>query len=134
MNLQQLQAYIAYRRKAKHRKGHGVHSPFMYELVRSVFWAKKTTDEPRNKQERIVERLSVFCHKYGLLLIQVQNTNDLNFYKENCIVILARPRTNMELWHSLVENENTRVTADCWKLGLALAVPHLQKQNYTLII
>jgi hypothetical protein len=132
MNLQLLRAYIAYRRKAKHRKGHGVHSPFMYELVRSVFLAKKEKSEPENRSERIRTRLNVFCEKKNLQLVQVKEKNDLIFYTENCIALLAQPSENAELWEFLQEHKSTKVTADCWKFGLAISATHLQKQAYVV--
>ncbi len=132
MSLQRLRAYIAYRCKARHRNGHGIHSPFMYELVRTVLFAKKTVNEPRNKQERIRLRLEDFCEKKNLKMVLIKERSDLLFYNENCIALLAQPHANTELWHLLSANENTQVTADCWQFGLALAIPHLQKQSYVI--
>jgi len=134
MNLQQLHAYIGYRRKAKHRHGHGVHSPFMYALVRSVFSARKEKGEPHSRQERIRRRLSAFCEAQGLKLLPVKEMDDLILYEERCIALLAQPHANAALWRQLQESRHTKVTADCWTLGLALAVPHLQRQQYVVKI
>ncbi len=40
MNWFQLQAYFGYLRKAKYRRGHGVHPPFAYDLVRHYFYER----------------------------------------------------------------------------------------------
>ena len=40
MSLYQVKSYFKYLLKAKHYKGHGIHSPFMFELVSDVLWEK----------------------------------------------------------------------------------------------
>lgn len=43
-----LLSYLHYRLFAPHRKGHDVHSPFMYEMVREVFSRQKPDELARN--------------------------------------------------------------------------------------
>ncbi|MCT4590300.1 MAG: class I SAM-dependent methyltransferase [Carboxylicivirga sp.] len=40
MNFFQIRSYINYILKAKHAKGYGLHSPFVFNLVREVFYSK----------------------------------------------------------------------------------------------
>lgn len=134
MNLQLLRAYLAYRLKAKHRHGHGIHSPFMYELVRSVLFAKKEKHEASSRQGRTAARLSAFCAKHRLTPMEVRETNDLHTYAKGCIALLEYPHKNAELWQRLAEHTHTTVTANCRAFGMALAVPHLHKQQYTIAL
>ncbi|WP_430812999.1 O-methyltransferase [Carboxylicivirga sp. RSCT41] len=39
MNLFQIKSYIKYRLKARYKKGYGLHSPFVFNLVREVFYS-----------------------------------------------------------------------------------------------
>jgi len=47
--------YILYRLSAKHRKGHGIHSPFIFKLITEVF-NKKTTDTKLNEVYKVYDR------------------------------------------------------------------------------
>lgn len=38
--MQQLIKYLIYKLTAKHRKGYGIHSPFLYDLIRNVLYKK----------------------------------------------------------------------------------------------
>lgn len=40
MNRYKLKAYIKHKRRAKYRKGHRIHPPFAYNLVRNIFFEK----------------------------------------------------------------------------------------------
>jgi predicted O-methyltransferase YrrM len=48
--------YLKYILVSRHRKGHGIHSPFVYDLVRKVFWNKPEPEVVRNI-ERVRKRL-----------------------------------------------------------------------------
>jgi predicted O-methyltransferase YrrM len=71
--------YVIHQFYRKHRKGHGIHSPYLYEFVNQVLFNSKGTKVPAvifeehqklRSESRFARRSSV-SHKYGSLLYRI---------------------------------------------------------------
>jgi hypothetical protein len=132
MKLRLLQAYIRYRLRARHHNGHGIHSPFMYEFARSVFFAPRKAEEAQRKQERTEARIAAFCEKHGLRHVAVTEKKDADNFGEGCIATLQQPYCHPELRRLLEQRPMARVEVDCWSWVIVFAVDTLQKQKYVV--
>jgi hypothetical protein len=132
MNLRLLQAYISYCLHARHRNGHGIHSPFMYEFARSVFFAPRKAGEARCRQERTAARVAAFCERRGLRCIAVAGKKDVADFGEGSIAMLRQPYRHPDLRQLLEQHQSARVAVDCRSWMIVFAVSALQKQKYVV--
>jgi predicted O-methyltransferase YrrM len=71
--------YIRHLFYTRHRKGHGIHSPYLYEFVNRVLFNSQGTEAPeailkehhRLRSEQSFVRRSSVSRKYGLLLYRI---------------------------------------------------------------
>ncbi|MGL4957224.1 MAG: hypothetical protein ACRC9X_08620 [Bacteroidales bacterium] len=117
--------------RAKNRGGHGIHSPFAYDLVQKVFIAARLQTETTKKQERYIQRLQDFCLAQNILITEPQT-----FFEQKTVqtslCIVPNPYQNRKLWDAICMQKNVTVSILSCHIGVAIASSHLYKQKYTI--
>ncbi len=106
-------------RKLRHRKGHGVHSPFVYNLITKVIEEKTpyyAFDKIKNVTQESNERKSAnnrfFAkknreHRYGTLLFRL-----INFFKCNVVLEIGSPEEAIGLYMASANSECKCIVLD----------------------
>jgi len=106
-------------RKLRYRKGHGVHSPFVYNLITKVIEEKlpycafekikKIIPEPTSKKIGIktFSTKRVKTHKFGSLLFRL-----INFFKCNVVIQIGSPEITTSLYMASARSECKCIVLD----------------------
>ncbi len=137
MNIFLALAYIKYKTKAHYRKGHGVHPPFAFDLVRNLFYEKNryyfydTIDEQRNEFLKNKDKIEIVDYGAGSKhfhsnirriskLVEYNTTSQIQGELIARLVVQFKPKNIIELGTSL-------------GLGtMYLALPDSRSQIYTV--
>lgn len=91
MNLYPARSYLKYLLKARHYKGHGIHSPFMFELVNDVlynknpFYAFREIDGYRDVLKRSRQSIDVTDYGAGSHALKNDRRKVSRIYKHSAI-------------------------------------------------
>lgn len=73
MNRNQLKSYLRYRLKARHRRGFGVHSPFVFDFLNFVIFEKNHYYAYEKISAFYQKNNAPFSEKYARLLFRLMN-------------------------------------------------------------
>lgn len=108
-------SYLKYRRKAQGK--YHLHSPLLFDLYEKIL--EKTDD-----CDEIEEKLKAYMSENRLI------------FKDDDKVMLVRgihrnKRSEQE-WERLKEDEEVRLSVDCWRYGLLFKMERIEKEHYIL--
>ena len=122
-------SYLKYRRKAQGK--YHLHSPMVYELYEKVL-EPSTSFRPKSRNLRHDE---LFYDVLDKRLKAFVNDNPLIFNDNDTVMIVKdihRGKKNEADWERLINDENVRLSIDCWKFGMIFVMDRLKKEHYIL--
>lgn len=161
MTLHAFGQYLQYRWQSKTR--HGVHSPFVYELIDKVLLDKSPLKQGYSiqcpglelKYENLINRIAAYYHYNNIvylptenkdadvLLIQSAPTIWINTFKEHqhlfkdhCIVIVTdihKTLSHTAEWNKLVADNNVRMSIDLYQIGLLLFRKEFKEKQHFIL-
>ena len=141
-------SYISFLYKSTNE--HGVHSPFVYDLLTKGIYSKNKTTNNSNiilknkKANALWHKIADYLQfknndavTLDYIFIQPKEAleTQLQFGESNCCFIFKNPYKNREQlnkWKQLVQNTQLHVTIDLYYLGLAFKRPQQQKEHFVL--
>lgn len=142
--------------RIRHFRGHGIHSPFVYSLVRAVFTVRGHTDGELyralrgkglgGKTSRRIERLHEFCGFGGCSLSYEKNTPlciifpDGEFCPEmiaespgTVFVLVAPYKNKQKIGDCLtISSKYERLTIDSYEFFIIFDMERLPKRHYKI--
>ena len=115
-------SYLKYRKKAQGK--YHLHSPMVYELYEKVLEVPRCARNDNGFYEALDDRLKAFV-----------NDNPLIFKDNDAVMIVKdihRSKKNEADWERLVNDENVKLSIDCWKFGMIFVMDRLKKEHYIL--
>ena len=123
-----------------------MHSPMVYELYEKVL-EPSTSFRPKSRNLRLSNagdfsiplRSSrnddAFYDVLDKKLKSFVNDNPLIFNDNDTVMIVKdihRGKKNEADWERLINDENVRLSIDCWKFGMIFVMDRLKKEHYIL--
>ncbi len=144
-------SYLRYRRKAQGK--YHLHSPLVFELYEKVLECSQPSFRAKSRnlrhlnapKRRNVRGFSIplcfsrnddlFYENLDKNLKAFINDNPLIFKDNDTVMIVKdihRGRRNEADWERLKNDENVRLSIDCWRFGLVFIMNRIKKEHYIL--
>ncbi len=153
-------SYLRFLRESTNE--HGVHSPFVYNLITKGLYVKKTRKQPihikigktNRKQRKIIKKLfQYFAPQRNILFFKNQkltgsydciifdNPNlshfleSVSYAHNDTLFIFKNPhknKKNYEDWNTLIKNQKVIVSIDLYHLGLIFIRKEQLKQHFVI--
>ena len=136
-----LKSYLKFLYNSKNQ--HGVHSPFVFNLVTKCFYDKKYYPEYnclKSKQEKLIFRIEKYFDqnkiiKIDHLLEMKRFEENLGYISNDSLIIIKnihQSKLTEENWNKIKNNPKVTVTIDTFYLGIIFFRKEQKKEHFVV--
>lgn len=121
---------------------HGVHSPFVFDLVINCFNPKeKLPNGQQSKSDRLSKKVISYFKRTAYIIVRDdfqkldEIEHQLNLLENDSYFIIMNPYRSKEklfLWNQLIQLDSVSVSIDTFHIGLLFVRSEQQKQHFVI--